>query len=141
MRVQALSPTWEASSVAALSEAALRGCGLSRGKAEYIHLVADHVASGTLNFSKIRALGDEEATAALRTIKGFGPWSVEMYLIFSLERPDIFSLGDAGLRRAICSIYKVPKASYERRVAKIADRWKPYRSYACRYLWAWLDSQ
>lgn len=140
-RVQALCPTWEPSDVAALPDVALRGCGLSRGKAEFIHLAAVRVTSGDLDFAKIRRMGDEEATAALRTIKGFGPWSVEMFLIFSLERPDVFSLGDAGLRRAICALYKVPRASYERRVSKITDRWRPYRSYACRYLWAWLDSQ
>jgi DNA-3-methyladenine glycosylase II len=140
-RLQALCPSWGPKAVAGLSQDRLRGCGLSRGKAAYIHEAAARVVAGTLNFTLIRRMTDEDAAQALRSIKGFGPWSVEMFMIFSLERPDVFSVGDAGLRRAICTLYRVPKASYEHRVEKITDRWRPWRSYACRYLWAWLDNQ
>jgi len=140
-RIKVLSPTWEPAAVATLSEEALCACGLSRNKASFIRGAAAGVVAGTLDFAAIRRMDDSEAAAALRTIKGFGPWSIEMFLMFSLERPDLFSLGDAGLRRAICLLYQVPKAAYERRVAAITDRWRPYRSHACRYLWAWLDRQ
>lgn len=140
-RTQALCPSWQAKAVADLSDQALRGCGLSRNKAAFIREAASRVVDGSLDFKAIRAMGDEDAVAALRLIKGFGPWSVEMFLIFSLERPDIFSVGDAGLRRAVCQLYRVPKDQYERRIGRISDRWRPYRSYACRYLWAWLDGQ
>ena len=83
-------------------------------------------------------LDDAGAAEALSGIAGFGPWSVEMFLIFGMDRDDVFSVGDAGLRRAICSLYGLPKGRYERRVAAIADGWRPYRSLACRWLWGWL---
>jgi DNA-3-methyladenine glycosylase II len=82
---------------------------------------------------------DEEAHADLLSIKGFGPWSVEMFMTFALDRPDVFAVGDAGIRRAIGMLYKIPKHRYESRVLRPADTWRPYRSFACRYLWGRLD--
>jgi DNA-3-methyladenine glycosylase II len=139
-RVQATCPSWDPGAVAALHENRLRSCGLSRGKATYIHTAAARVVAGTLDFNAIRRMSDEDAAEALHSIKGFGPWSMEMFLIFALGRPDVFSVGDAGLRRAVCTLYRVPKSQYDRRIVKITDRWRPWRSYASRYLWAWLDS-
>ncbi len=140
-RVKVLCLTWEPAEVASLADDDLRACGLSRNKAAFIRGAAACVVAGTLDFTAIRSLDDAAAVTALRTIKGFGPWSIEMFLMFSLERPDLFSMGDAGLRRAIMLLYQVPKVDYDRRVAAITDRWRPYRSHACRYLWAWLDRQ
>jgi len=63
-----------------------------------------------------------------------------MFLLFALGRDDVFSVGDAGLRRAVCELYGVPPGDYEARVGAIAARWRPWRSHACRYLWGWLES-
>lgn len=138
-RAVALRPGWRAAEVAALDPAELRARGLSGNKTRFILEAAARVADGDLDFRRIRRMDDTAATEALRGIKGFGPWSVEMFLIFGLGRDDVFSVGDAGLRRAVCTLYDVPRDRYEARVEAIAERWRPWRSHACRYLWGWLE--
>jgi DNA-3-methyladenine glycosylase II len=138
-RVRGVVPRWRPADVAALSADRLRTLGLSRSKATYIQELATRTDSGDLDFRRIRKLDDNAAGEALRGIKGFGPWSVEMFLIFAIGRDDVFSIGDAGLRRAVCDLYGVLPAEYEARIGGIAERWRPYRSHACRYLWGWLE--
>lgn len=140
-RVAALEPGWRPGVVAALDPDALRACGLSRSKTRFILEAARRVVGGDLDFRRIRRLDDAAAADVLRGITGFGPWSVEMFLIFGLGRDDIFSVGDAALRRAVCALYGVPNARYESRIGTISARWRPWRSHACRYLWEWLDVQ
>jgi DNA-3-methyladenine glycosylase II len=139
-RVRALRKSWQPGNVAGLKSSRLVDCGLSRNKAAFILEAAERVVRRDLDFAAIRSMADDEAHAQLLSIKGFGPWSVEMFMIFALDRRDVFSVGDAGLRRAICSLYGIPKARYESRVLKVAENWRPYRSFACRYLWGWLDT-
>ncbi len=139
-RVRALRPSWQPEHVARLTPGRLRECGLSRNKAAFIQDAAKRTARRDLDFAAIRGMPDDEAHDTLLSIKGFGPWSVEMFMIFALDRPDVFSVGDAGLRRAVCSLYGIPKARYEARVPKVAENWRPYRSFACRYLWGWLET-
>lgn len=139
-RVRALRESWQPEEVSDLKPAQLRGCGLSQNKAAFIREAAKRAAQRDLDFAAIRKMPDDDAQQALLSIKGFGPWSVEMFMIFALDRKDIFSIGDAGLRRAICSLYGIPKARYDARAMKVADNWRPYRSFACRYLWGWLDT-
>lgn len=138
-RVVALAPRWTPSEVARIAPARLRAAGLSGSKTGFIREAARRVEAGEIDFRRIRRLDDDAAAEALRDIKGFGPWSAEMFLIFGLGREDVFSVGDAGLRRAVTTLYRVPGGSYERRVAEIAARWRPHRSLASRILWAWLD--
>ena len=138
-RVRGVVPRWRPAEVAALSADRLRTLGLSRSKATFIQELATRTDSGDLDFRRIRKLDDNAAGEALRGIKGFGPWSVEMFLIFAIGRDDVFSVGDAGLRRAVCDLYGVPPAEYGARIGGIAERWRPYRSHACRYLWGWLE--
>ena len=138
-RVRGVVPRWRPAEVAALSNDRLRTLGLSRSKATYIQELATRTDSGDLDFRRIRKLDDIAAGEALRGIKGFGPWSVEMFLIFAIGRDDVFSVGDAGLRRAVCDLYGVLPAEYEARIDGIAERWRPYRSPACRYRWGWLE--
>ena len=138
-RVLGVVPRWRPAEVAALSADRLRALGLSRSKATFIQELASRTDSGDLDFRRIRKLDDIAAGEALRGIKGFGPWSVEMFLIFAIGRDDVFSIGDAGLRRAVCDLYGVLPAEYEDRIGGIAERWRPYRSHACRYLWGWLE--
>ena len=138
-RAEAICPGWRAAEVAALPPDVLRAQGLSGSKTRFILEAARRVADGDLDFRRIRRMDDAKATEALRGIKGFGPWSVEMFLIFGLGRDDVFSVGDAGLRRAVCTLYDVPRERYDARVEAIAERWRPWRSHACRYLWGWLE--
>jgi len=137
-RVRSLRTDWHPDALARIKPTTLTRCGLSGNKAAFILEAAKRAATNDLDFTAIRSMPDEEAHAQLLSIKGFGPWSVEMFMIFALGRTDIFSIGDAGLRRAICTLYKIPKARYASRVPKLAEAWRPYRSYACRYLWGWL---
>lgn len=138
-RVRGVVTRWRPAAVAAISADRLRALGLSRSKSAFILELASQSDTGAIDFRRIRKLDDLAAGEALRGIKGFGPWSVEMFLIFALGRDDVFSVGDAGLRRAVCDLYGVPPGEYETRVEGIAERWRPYRSHACRYLWGWLE--
>lgn len=137
-RVKALEPGWQPENVARISVERLRGAGLSGSKASFVLDAAARVAACEVDLRRVRRMEDAAAAAALRAIRGFGPWSVEMYLIFVLGREDVFSVGDGGLRRAILDLYAIPEADYAARVGRITDRWRPYRSHACRYLWGWL---
>lgn len=113
----------------------LRAVGLSNRKVEYIR----GLAAANLNLIKISKLPDEEVMAELIKIKGIGPWTVEMILIFTLGREDIFSIGDLGLRNAVAKHYNVDREDLEK-IKEISLAWSPYRSYASRYLWKSLEN-
>jgi len=124
-----------ASSVLAVPADSLRAAGLSSAKVRYIHGLARWVEDGALDFQKLRRQTDEGVLAALTAVPGIGRWTAEMFLIFSLKRPDILSLGDAGLSRAVRLLYG-DAADIE----KLAEPWRPYRSVASWYLWQHLDT-
>lgn len=140
-RVEALVEAVEPARIAAIDAAALRACGLSARKAEHLGAAARDCLSGALDLDAIAAdvVGAE---ARLLAIRGFGPWSVEMFRIFQLGHRDVFSPGDAGLLRAMRTLYgwEVGDGLRERAIATAA-RWAPQRSLACRYLWRWIDAQ
>lgn len=115
----------------------LRSAGMSYGKAEYIKNVAEAVKNKELDIKKINKMNDEEVLETLTKIKGVGKWTAEMILIFTLKRPDVFSLGDAGLRRAIKNLYKIED---DKKILKLAEKWKPFRSHASWYLWRSLEN-
>src|SRR5581483_8847980 len=113
----------------------LRSCGLSNSKAKWLAAIADAVRSGELSFPKIAKMTDAEAVKTLDALPGIGQWTAEMFLIFALGRPDIFSMGDVGLRRAVNKLYNGGRKLSDRRTQELAERWSPYRSVACWYLW------
>lgn len=115
----------------------LRSAGMSYSKASYIKNIAEAFKTGDLDIKILRKLSDEDVKKELTKIKGVGNWTAEMTLIFTLKREDVFSLGDAGLRRAIKNLYKIEK---DADILKLAEKWKPKRSYACWYLWKSLDN-
>lgn len=129
------SRPFEPASILAVAPESLRAAGLSGAKAKYIHGLARRVEDGSLNFGQIRKLHDEAAIVALTEVPGIGRWTAEMFLIFTLKRPDILSLGDAGLSRAVRLLY-----GDSAEMSHVAERWRPYRSVACWYLWQHLDS-
>jgi DNA-3-methyladenine glycosylase II len=131
---------WTPQLLCKASVADLRCEGLSGPKAVFISELGRRIVEGELSLQGLGQLQEQEVLDRLGTIKGFGPWSKEMFMIFALEYPDVFSCRDAGLRRAISALYSVPDREYDVRAAEIAERWRPFRSYACRYLWLWLDS-
>lgn len=116
----------------------LRTSGLSRSKASYILDLATWVASGDLDFDALAQLSDEEVIASLTRVKGVGRWTAEMFLIFSLERPDVFALDDGGLRRAVCGLKGLDPDTPRVVLEDIAETWAPYRTCASLYLWRGL---
>jgi len=117
------------------SEADLRGAGLSGRKVEYIQDLARHVLSGELELDRLEQLSDEEAIAEIVAVRGLGQWTAEMFLIFHLERPDVLSGGDLGIRKAIQIEYGLEAMPTPQQVIEIGQRWSPHRSLASLYLW------
>jgi DNA-3-methyladenine glycosylase II len=85
-------------------------------------------------------LPDEEVIAELTAVKGLGPWTAHMFLMFHLARPDVLPVGDLGLRRAIKDTYGLPELPDAPAMERIAEPWRPYRTLACLYLWRSLDA-
>ena len=139
-RLQDCVSPWTADNVARADHDALRACGCSARKADYLQLLATSVCDGSCDLESLRTLSNEEAISELCRIKGIGTWTAEMFLMFELKRPDIFSVGDAGLQRAIQNLYQ-PKDTSPDGYRAIAERWQPYRTTACRYLWKSLDNE
>ncbi|HEY4517333.1 MAG TPA: DNA-3-methyladenine glycosylase [Candidatus Paceibacterota bacterium] len=121
------------------SVAKMRKAGVSTQKAGYIKDLAKKVAKKEVNLKTIHKAPDEEVIIYLTRVKGIGRWTAEMFLMFSLERPDVLSCGDLGLRKAMQKLYKLQKLPDVKTMEKIASRWRPHRTLACRYLWASLD--
>ncbi len=120
--------------------AALRGCGLSGRKVTYVQDLARHVISGELELDRLDQLSDEEVIAEIVAVRGLGRWTAEMFLIFHLERPDVFSGGDLGLRKAIQLSREMDEMPSPADAVEIAERWSPNRSLASIYLWESLAS-
>lgn len=126
--------------VAALQEQSLRGVGMSWSKAQFIKSLASSFINNEIDFVKIRRLSDAEAIGELTRLHGVGQWTAEMFLMFSLGRPDVFSYGDVGLRRAMMRLYGFKKDPTEKQLRLIVQKWSPYKTYACRILWRSLDA-
>lgn len=122
-----------------LSDQTIRNVGLSFGKVTFIKDLAQKIVDKTIILEKLPHLGDEEVIMELVKVKGIGRWTAEMFLMFSLNRPDVFSHGDYGLKKAIMKIYKLKKPPIQRQVERIIKKWSPYKTYACRILWRSLD--
>ncbi|WP_118136314.1 DNA-3-methyladenine glycosylase [Oceanicella sp. SM1341] len=119
--------------VAALDDAALLGCGLSRPKLRYIRALAE---SG-FSFDTLRGMTDEEVVAALVSLKGIGRWTAEVYAMFSLGRADVFAAGDLALQEAARLAFALPDRPSERALREMAAPWSPWRAVAARALWAY----
>lgn len=125
--------------VLALPEVDLRRCGLSERKVEYIRHLAQKFAAREISAAKLAKLEDHAVRAELIRLKGIGPWTADMYLIFNLWRPNVLPLGDLGLIRAIEANYCAGRRVSERRLRMLAERWNPYATVAVWYLWRSLD--
>jgi|SRR5208282_1506220 len=119
--------------------AALRGCGLSARKAEYLADLAGHFASGRLDPRHWKKLDDEALIAALVDVKGIGRWTAEMFLMFHELRPDVLPLDDLGLQRALADHYNEGERLDRAAMLALAEPWRPWRSVATWYLWRSLD--
>ena len=121
--------------ILSLSENELKSAGLSKKKIEYIKDLSEKVMSGAVDLEKLDSMDDEEVIRTLVQVKGIGRWTAEMFLIFSLGRPDIFSLQDFGLQLAVKGLYGLSDWPDKKTLDSISQRWKPYRTAASLYLW------
>ena len=113
----------------------MRAVGLSGAKARALQALGAEVAQGRLNFEELATLGDTEAEARLVALRGIGAWSAQMFLLRSFGRPDVFPAGDLGLRRGIETLYALREMPSINAASERALAWRPYRSYAAKYLW------
>jgi len=121
-------------------ETDLRAAGLSGRKVEYLRDLAAHVLCGELELDRLGALPDEEVVAEIVAVRGLGAWTAEMFLLFHLERPDVLSGGDLGIRKAVRVEYGLEEMPAPARVLEIGEPWRPHRSLASLYLWESLAS-
>ncbi|HEY0526073.1 MAG TPA: DNA-3-methyladenine glycosylase 2 family protein [Stellaceae bacterium] len=113
----------------------LRALGLSQQKIGYVRGLADAVATGRLDFAALRGLPDEECIGLLTGVKGIGRWTAEIYLLFALDRPDVFPSADLALQAACCDLLALPARPSAREAAVLAEAWRPHRGAAARLLW------
>ncbi|MDE2312014.1 MAG: DNA-3-methyladenine glycosylase 2 family protein [Patescibacteria group bacterium] len=120
------------------SDKKLRACGLSFGKISYIKNLAEAVTRGKLDFKKFGHMDDEQIIEQLVKVKGIGRWTAEMFLMFSLGRPNVFSIGDLGLRNGLKKLYRLDAKRHKRKLRRLLDLWHPHKTTASRHLWASL---
>ncbi len=112
----------------------IRGVGISWAKVSYIKDLASRIVDKRLDFNKLKKMEPEKIRETLLQVKGVGNWTVDMILMFTFVELDIMPLGDSGIQRALRIIYNKVELTKEEMI-KISDKWKPYRSVACYYLW------
>jgi len=120
--------------VAALAPEKLREAGLSTAKVRYIQELASRASDGRLDLNALPQMDDETVITTLVELPGIGRWTAEMFLIFSLARPDVLSPGDAGLQRAVRQLF-----GEDATLQQVGPRWRPFCSVACWYLWRSLS--
>jgi DNA-3-methyladenine glycosylase II len=116
----------------------IRSAGISFSKITYIKSVANAFVCDLIDIEKIKKQSDEEVIVELTQIKGVGRWTAEMILISTLNRPDVFSIGDLGLRNAITKLYGITDRN---EMLHLSEKWKPHRSTASWYLWRSLENK
>lgn len=127
----------DAKEILSMEEQKMRDAGISFQKISYIKSIADAFISDLIDIPKLKKMSDEEVITTLTQIRGVGKWTAEMILIFTLNRPDVFSIGDLGIRNAITKLYGLTD---KEEMIKLSENWKPYRSTACWYLWRSLEN-
>lgn len=128
-----------APAVLALEDDAMRGAGLSGQKVRYMRDLCGRIVDGRLNLDEIESLDDEAVIERLTEVKGFGRWTAEMFLMFRLHRPDVLPVDDLGIVNAVQRLYNLRKRPDAKKLNRLGEAWKPYRSVASWYLWQSLQ--
>lgn len=117
----------------------LRAAGLSRQKAGYLKDIARFALDGGMDYAMLSKLRDAQIIEHLTQINGVGKWTVEMLLMFSFNRKDVFAVDDVGIQNAMRRLYglDLEKKALRMKMLDIAESWRPYRTVVCRYLWQW----
>jgi DNA-3-methyladenine glycosylase II len=125
--------------ISALEDVTLRGVGLSGQKVGYMRDLCARIADGRLNLEELDSMSDEDVIQRLISVKGFGRWTAEMFLMFRLHRPDVLPVADLGIMKAVQKLYRLRKRPNPKKILAIGETWRPYRSVACWYLWRSLS--
>jgi DNA-3-methyladenine glycosylase II len=119
----------------------LRGCGLSNGKVKFLRDLVDKVNDSSVPIKKLPKLSNDDVRTCLIAVKGIGPWTVDMFLMFGLGRPDVLPVGDLGIRVAIQRLWNFKDLPTPTEMTAIAEPWQPYRTLASWYLWRTLEKK
>ncbi len=139
-RFKSLYPTFpDASDILATKKTKLRSAGLSGMKVDYLKDLARKVEDGKVRLESLSRMTDDEVVAHLTQVKGIGRWTAEMFMIFSLNRPDILPVHDLGLQKGVQRAFGLEALPKPKQVEEIGARWRPYRSIATWYLWKSLQ--
>lgn len=133
-----------AAEIAATPFKTLRGIGLSNAKATYVLNVCNFFIDEKISDARLYKMSNDEVIKYLTQIKGVGRWTVEMVLMFTLGREDVFAVDDLGIQQAVCKLYNIDAADkkvMKEKMLAVSKKWSPYRTYACRYLWGWKDNE
>ncbi|QVL33069.1 DNA-3-methyladenine glycosylase 2 family protein [Telmatocola sphagniphila] len=117
----------------------LRACGLSRGKVRYLKALSEKVIEDPRFFKRLPRLTDEQIMESLLPIPGIGPWTVEMFMMFSLGRMDVLPVADLGIQKGFQKLFELTELPKKKQMIELAEPWRPYRSVACFFLWAMQD--
>ncbi len=123
-----------------LPDDAIRSAGLSWAKVRSLKDLANNVVKKHIQLQSLVTLSNEDVIKELVKVKGIGPWTAEMFLMFSLAREDVFSLGDLGLQNAIQKLYNLKRKPTQKQLISLSRKWSPYRTYACLLLWESIDA-
>jgi DNA-3-methyladenine glycosylase II len=142
-KVRALYPDGklEAARMAKTPPRKLRSAGVSPQKLTYLKDLSRKVATGKVDLEALRTMEDDEIITTLDEIRGIGPWTVHMLLIFTLGRADVLPVDDFGVRKAIQLVYSLSDMPKKMEIEKIGESWRPYRSVASLYLWRHKDTK
>ncbi len=118
-----------------LTDAEMRACYFSRQKTIYARELANAILTKKIDLKKLSHMPDEEIRQQLKTVKGIGDWTVDVYLLFCLQRTDVFPTGDLAMMNAFKQLKAIPKTSTKERIVEMAEAWRPHRSVATMLLW------
>lgn len=134
-RLRAVPGAVEPAGLLALPDEALRDAGLSRPKVAHARALAEAFVSGRLDTARLAGMGDAEAVAAITAVRGLGPWTAEVYLLFALGRADVFPAGDVALAGAAADLFGLNGRPGPQALRALAQAWRPHRALAARLLW------
>ena len=135
LKVRALLPEFTAENIISKTDEELRGVGLSKQKIVYVKGMAEAILNGSFNLDALIDLDDKTAIETITALKGFGPWTAEIYCMFSLQRPDIFPSGDLALLVGLQKLKGLDEKPTPKQAQVIIQHWSPWRSVGCLFLW------
>ena len=129
----------EPKDILAVSIETLRSSGLSYQKVNYIQDLSEKWQDGTMNLTNIDSMTDEEISSELIKVKGIGQWTADMFLMFTLGRPDVFPFGDLGIQKGVMILTNMNRLPVQKEMERKTKKWQPYRTVAAWYLWKLVD--